>query len=33
MLATLAHAASVAVAHLAQLIAFIPGDLLPPPVG
>jgi hypothetical protein len=33
MLATLAHAVVAAAAQVAHLIAFIPGDLLPPPIG
>jgi hypothetical protein len=32
MIATLAHAATVVVAQVAHLIAFIPGDILPPPM-
>jgi hypothetical protein len=33
MIATLAHAVTTLVAQVAHLIAFIPGDVMPPPAG
>jgi hypothetical protein len=33
MIATLAHAVTAIVAQAAHLLAFIPGDVMPPPAG
>lgn len=33
MIATLAHAATVIVAHVAHVLAFVPGTVTPPPLG
>jgi hypothetical protein len=33
MVAAVAHVAAQLVAHVAHLLAFLPGDVMPPPLG